>query len=262
MPRWAASTIPPWQLLLGLIVVITGASVLVNVMVRRRFPSLREGAHNDDLKFMLGFVATVYSFFVGFLTSGLWAEADAVNSRLQEEGAALMQMAQDRNFFDTADSARIRQGLLDYVRAAEAEWPTAAVGRSAPETDTALANLYTAYGTVKARSNSQTTLLSTSYVNLNSASQARTHRILQARDQHTGYRRMALILLTSALVLGCGIIYGVPNPRWDHAVVVGIAVVVAVNLAVIMEGANPFVGEVAISPGPLQAVIEVLSPVP
>ncbi|MDT5368372.1 MAG: hypothetical protein QOC62_2803 [Mycobacterium sp.] len=57
--------------------------------------------------------------------------------------------------FDKADSDRIRQSLLEYERAAEAEWPLVASSQAYPEADNALQRLYAAYQQVQRRNDTQ-----------------------------------------------------------------------------------------------------------
>ena len=64
MTRWLVNDIPSWLLLTGLIVLIVSGSVLVQVYVRRRFPRLKDGAHDDVAKFVYGIVGFVYAFFM------------------------------------------------------------------------------------------------------------------------------------------------------------------------------------------------------
>ena len=47
---WLANNVPTWLLLLGLSVLIAGGAVLIQVYVRRRFPGLKEDAHNDVMR--------------------------------------------------------------------------------------------------------------------------------------------------------------------------------------------------------------------
>ena len=112
--------------------------------------------------------------------------------------------------FDKADSDRIRQSLLGYERAAVTEWPVAASGHSFPEADNALQRLYTAYTQVQPRTDIQTKFLATSLGNLDKMSQARTERVLQARtDVGPPWSLWAVIFVTSGLLLGGAIVYGV-----------------------------------------------------
>lgn len=260
MSQWLVSNLPSWLLLLGLMVLITAGAVLVQFFVRRWFPNLRSEEHNDATKFAFGVIGFVFAFFIGFVVSAMWGQINNADGKSRIEGAAAVQLARDLIVFDAPDKDRIRRSLLDYAQAAVAEWSEAASGRSYPEADRALAGLYSAYEQVQARTNVQRTLLSTSLSNLDKVSQARTERVLQARtDIGPPWSLWAVIFLTSGLLLGCAIIYGVEKPASHYTMVVILGVLVAAELFLVLELSHPFIGEIATSPEPLREVIRVLT---
>jgi hypothetical protein len=175
------SNVPPWLAFLGLIVLVAGGAMLVQMYVRHRFPRRKGDEHNDAIRFAFGVVGVVFAFFTGFVVSAMWSQINNADVRARTEGAAAVQMARDLTVFDRADSDGIRQSLVHYERAAVTEWSIAASGHSFPEADNALKRLYTAYEEVQPRTDTQKTLLSTSFTNLDKISQARTARVLQAR---------------------------------------------------------------------------------
>lgn len=258
--EWLVSNLPSWLLLVGIIVVVAGGSVLVQTLVRRNFPSLKGEEHNDVIKFAFGVVGFVFAFFLGFVVSAMWGQIGDADGRSRTEGAAGVQLARNASVFDQPDSDRIRQALLDYHRAALIEWNENAKGASYPEADEALTRLYSAYEQVQARTDAQKTLLSTSFSNLDSLSQARTQRVLQARtDDGPPWSLWAVIWLTSALLLACAIIYDVEKPSTHYSMVAILGVLVAVNLFLVMELSHPFIGDIGTSSVPLEEVIRQLS---
>lgn len=260
MGRWLVGSIPSWLLLVGLVVVIAGGAVLILSVAQRRFPHLRDGEQNDVTMFAFGFVGFVFAILVSFVVSALWSDNAASNAR--NEGALGVQMARDLAVFDEPDSDRLRQSLLDYEREAIAEWGVIADGEASAKADEALQRLYAAYRQVKPGNDVQTKVLDTSTGNLDSISQARTERLMQARtDTGPPWSLWMIILLTSALLLGCAILYGVKNRSLHYAMVVSLALLVAAQLFLVLELSYPFVGEIATSSQPLQDVVAVLAPV-
>jgi hypothetical protein len=257
---WMVSNIPPLLLLLELVIVITGGAVLIQRFVRRRYPRLTQDAHNDVTKFAYGVIGFVYAFFIGFVVSAMWGQIGNADAKVRIEGAAAVQLAKDLTVFGKADGDRIRQSLADFENAALIEWPIAASGQAYPEADSALRRLYSAYIQVKPQNETQTSFLGTSFANLDKISQARTERVLQARtDIGPPWSLWAVIFLTSALVLGCAIIYGVENPAMHYPMVATVGVLVATNLFLVLQLAHPFIGEMATSPEPLREAVHVLT---
>ncbi len=263
MTWWLVNHIPSGLLLICLIVVIAGGAALIQWYVRRRFPALKGDEHNDGTKFTYGFIGFFYAFFIGFVVNSMWGQNNAADGNARAEGAAAVQMARDAIVFEAPDRDRIRQGLLTYEQAAIAEW-SQAENRPSTDADSTLARLYKAYDGVAAKTDTQKTLLSTSFSNLDRISQARTVRLLTAReDDGLPWSLWAVIFLTSTMVLGIVIIYGVEKPILHYAMVAIVAVIVATNLSLIIQLAQPYVGEVSATSAPLQEVVAVLAqPVP
>ena len=83
--------------------------------------------------------------------------------------------------------------------------------------------------------------------------------MLQARtDIGPPWSLWAVIFLTSALLLGCAIIYGVEKPTTHYTMVAILGVLVGAQLFLVLELSHPFVGEIGTSPEPLREVVRVL----
>ena len=256
MSRWLVAHVPSWLLLAVLIAVIAGGAVLIGWGLRKRFPTLAQEDHNDALRFVYGVVAFVYAFFVGFLANSLWGQINAADASVRAEGSAGVQLARDRTVFDNPDADRIRQSLLEYDRAAIAEWPVAARGGTSPEADQALRNLYQTYEDLQPRTDIQKAFLARSLINLDTLSQRRTDRLIEAGvDAGPTWPLWAVIFVTSGLVLGCAIAFGIESPRMHGGVVITVGVLVAANLFLILELSYPYLGDVGTSPEPLQVAV-------
>jgi Protein of unknown function (DUF4239) len=258
--QWLVTNLPSWLLLLGIIVVVAGGAVAIQIVVRRRFPSLKGEEHNDVIRFAFGVVGFVFAFFLGFVVSAMWGQIGDADGRARTEGAAGVQLVKTAAVFDGSDGDRIREALLAYQQAALVEWTQVAQGGSHPDADDALTRLYVAYEEVDAHTDAQKTLLATSFSNLDSLSQARTQRLLQARtDVGPPWSLWAVIWLTSGLLLACAIVYDVAKPATHYAMVMILGVLVAVNLFLVTELSHPFIGEIGTSSEPLHEVVRQLS---
>lgn len=259
MSAWAVSHIPPLLLLVGLIVLITGGALVLQMLFRRRFPMLRGDEHNDVAKFTYGVIGFVYAFFFGFMVSAMWGQISSADAQARIEGAAGVQLARDAGVFGQFDAARIRASLLEYEKAAIAEWPQAVAGRSAAA-DAALADVYLAYEQIRPDTDVQKAFLSTSLSNLDKVSQGRTQRTSEARtDTGPSWPLWVVFYLTSAMVLGTVIIYGVEKPLMHYVMVATVGTLVAVNLFLVVQLSHPFLGDLGTSSEPLQEVVAVIA---
>ena len=77
------------------------------------------------------------------MINAMRGQIHGADARAATEGSAAMQQAKSLTVFDKADSDRIRQNLLEYVRASDAQWPIVASDQIYPKADNALHRLYT-----------------------------------------------------------------------------------------------------------------------
>jgi hypothetical protein len=260
MSGWIVSNVPSWLLLLGLNVLIAGGAVLVLKFVRRRYPGLRGDERSEVTQFAFMLVGFVYAFFTGFIVTAMWGQDNAADDDMRVEGATAVQMADDLTVFDKADSDRIRGALLDYERAAVTEWPLVAHGQTYPAAGQALQRLRTAYDQVQPRTDTQKSYLATSFDSLHKISQARTERTIRARtDNGLPWSMWIVFFLTSGLVLGGALVYGVEKPGIHYALIATVGVLLATDLFLVVELAHPYIGDTATSPESLGTAIQSLS---
>jgi hypothetical protein len=263
MSGWIVSNVPSGLLLLGLNVLIAGGAVLALKFVRRRFPGLRGDERSEVTQFAFMLVGFVYAFFTGFIVTAMWGQDNAADDDMRVEGATAVQMANDLTVFDKPDSDRIRLALLDYEHAAVTEWPLVAHGRTYPAAGEALQRLRTAYDQVQPRTDTQKSYLATSFDSLHKISQARTERTIRARtDNGLPWSMWTVFFLTSGLVLGGALVYGVEKPAIHYALVATVGVLLATDLFLVVELSHPYIGDTATSPESLGAAIQSLSGAP
>jgi hypothetical protein len=245
---WLLTNVPSWLLLLSLSILIAGGAVLIQALARRRFTLLKGHAQNDATRFAFTVVAFLYAFLSGFLINAMWGQVNGADGRAATEGSAAMQQAKTLVVFDKTDGDRIRQSLLDYLREADAEWPVVADGRTYPAADTALQRLYITYQQVQPRNETQQKFLVVALNNLDKMSAERTERITVAStDTGPPWSLWLVNFATSAMVLGCAIIYGGERSELYYALVAVLGLLVASVLFLIVELSHPYLGEIATS---------------
>jgi hypothetical protein len=189
----------------------------------------------------------------------MWDQIHTADDNARTEGAAAVEMGRALAGFEPADSDRIRRALLKYEQAAVTEW-NQYDGARMPAADAALAELSAAYGKANVTTDRQKALLNTSYADLDTISQARTVRLLTARDDSgLTWPLWAVIFFTSAMVLGTAIVYGVEHPAMHYPMVAIVGLIVGANLFLILELSHPYVGAISTASDPLQEAITILT---
>lgn len=259
MSRWIVTNVPSWLLFAVLIVGITGTTIAVLALVRRRFPKLADGAHNDIAKSGFGVVGPVWGFMVAFIVGALWGQVGDADAVVRAEGAAAIQIARELDAFGQADSDRIRESLLAYQNAALDEWPEAIDGRFTAEAEKALADLESVLENIKPADDKQRNALSSALASAKQIGSSRTERIVMARTNvGPPLSLWAVIILTSALVLGFAVIIGERLAHMHYTMVGAVSVLVAALLFLLIELAYPFHGEMGTTAEPLRVATEVL----
>jgi hypothetical protein len=210
-------------------------------------------------------VGFVFAFFVGFLVSNLWGQHHGAADSARSEGTAGVQLARDLMVFDKGDRDRTRQSLLDYVHAAEAEWPLADKGQSLPAADNALAALIQTHREAGSRVERPDLIpMDNTFDNLDQLGRSRTDRILEGEvNDGPSWALWAVIFLTSGLVVGCTIVYGVSSRVMHYSVVVIVGAMVAANLFLVLALAHRCLtdkchGDPTATPAALQIIADAL----
>jgi hypothetical protein len=256
---WIVTDTPSALLLPALIVAVAGPAVLVKFIVRRRFPGLKGDSHNDVTRFAYGVIGFVYAFFVGFLANAMWGQINSADAKAASEGSAAIELARSIGDFDPEDGDRIRDSLLAYERAAATEWVVVARGEAYPEAEDALRRLRAAYRQVQPGNDAAARSLGIALGNLDKASALRSERLfLAATDTGPPWSLWAVVFVTSAMVLGCAIIYGGEGALIQYAMTATIGALVATNLFLILELSHPYLGDIGTSAQPLLEAIRLL----
>ena len=260
MSQWLVSNLPSWLLLLGVITVVAGGAVLIQRIVRRRFTNLKGEEHNDVIKFAFGVIGFVFAFFVGFVVSAMWGQIGDADGRARSEGAAGVQLVRDASVFEQADKTEFGKRCSNTSRP---HWSNGTKPRRAIHTPRPTTRCPDSIRRTTASKRGRTPrrpCSGASFSSLDTLSQARTQRVLQARsDVGPPWSLWAVIWLTSGLLIGCAIIYGVEKPATHYTMVAILGVLVATNIFLVLELSHPFIGEIGTSSEPLHQVVRLLT---
>ncbi|BAJ25892.1 MULTISPECIES: DUF4239 domain-containing protein [Kitasatospora] len=89
--------------------VIVALSVLAVLLVRRRYPGLAEGEHNDMIGTVLGMFGAIYGIILAFVIVTLWTQLDTTNTIVASESTAAATLVRDAGAFPPAERDRIRE---------------------------------------------------------------------------------------------------------------------------------------------------------
>ena len=249
----ALSSLPWWAILpLSLLTVVAASSVLRAVITRV------VGDHADRAAAiaapLMPAFGVLFAFLSGFAITAMWSAHSTVESSITMEAQAATTLAW-ASTATGADTAAIQGALLTYLDAQiDEEWDDLATA----DTHVAVQSpqLQGLERTVRASTANQSMASSAATELLTSVDQVSSHRAERVsaagRSMPTALF-LALVLTGLALCLNALTLSGTGTSR-ARVVSASILVVVAVDLAVLLILAGPFVGSQRVSNDALQAV--------
>jgi len=248
--------LPIWLLFVLLVVVgpllVTGLQVLV----RRQWPHLAEGEHNDVAGYLIAIVGVIYAVLLAFVVVVTWQQFSAAQNVVGQEASALRGLERESAAFPPEVQARIRADVRDYAAVVVTqEW--AAMGRGEPG--------HPAVGAVLDRISERLAVLPADtpvrqeYIAVEAD---RFAEVVSARSQRLDFVGQGLPgVLWIALVLGgvvtiaFGMIFGLRSTALHLFMTGSLAATIGVLLFVAIAIDQPFLGDVAVQPVPIQRVL-------
>src|ERR1044071_1075320 len=81
--------LPIWLLFVLLVVVVPLLVTGIQVLVRRRWPHLAEGEHNDVAGYLIAIVGVIYAVLLAFVVVVTWQQFSQASNIVGQEASAL-----------------------------------------------------------------------------------------------------------------------------------------------------------------------------
>jgi hypothetical protein len=260
-PTGIATFLVEMPIWLSAVLIIGGLPVLVaglQALIRRRFPALRGGHHNDVAGFLLAVIGVVYAVVIGFMLIDLHENYDAAEEAERSEALTLMAVAETSRVLGAQSQRQITGHVLAYERAVIASWPPGSKGSETPAR--ALERLLAEIEGLRPASESQEAFVWEATRELMDVSVAHHELHLEAREGFLEPAMWLALLISSVATLAFCLLFGLENAPLHYLMVAGAAIVVAVNLFLIVQFNYPFKGELSVRPDTHHYVIRELTP--
>ncbi|MHC1559600.1 bestrophin-like domain [Actinomycetospora sp. C-140] len=243
---------PIWLLFLLLVVVVTGVAVGVQLLVRRRWPHLAGGDHNDVTGYVIAIVGVIYAVLLAFVVIVSWQQFSQAADLVGQEASALRGLYRETVPFPPDARGRIEADVELYARAVIAqEWPAMARGEPGdPAAAAALDRIADHLAALPAD-----TPVSQEYVGVEAD---RFAELVSFRSQRLDYVGQGLpgvlwvaLVFGGVVTIGFAMVFGLRSTTLHLLMTGSLAAVIGVLLFVCVAIDQPFVGDVAVSPAPL-----------
>lgn len=237
---------------------IIGAAVLFALGGLRIFhPLTRDAPTHDVAGFLIAVVGAVYAVVLGFVTVSVWESFGHASTLASREATEAVGIYNAAGALPEPGSGRVRAALLDYVRAAEGEWPALARGGRSPEAHAALARLGEARAAIEPSTPREQALYEMLLHSGHEMIQARDLRLLAARERLHPVVWFVLIA-GGAITIAFTWFFRLGRLPVQAAMTAGVAILIALNLFLIAATDNPFAGDVRVEPTAFREALAVM----
>ncbi|MFF8609602.1 DUF4239 domain-containing protein [Streptomyces sp. NPDC015346] len=228
-------------------------SVAGSVLLRRRYPSLAEGEHNDMVGVTLGMFGAIYGIILAFVIVTLWTQLDNTQTIVATEATDIALIARDAAAFPPPVRADLDAALSGYVHAVvEDQWPRMRAGQ--PSYGATERHLRTAFDTLQAyepKTTREEIFYEEAVAHLNDVAAQRRSRLTMAEQELPPL--LQVLAFGGALVLiPLTFLYGMRKLRIQLLFVASVAALIGFSLLLVLVLDRPFAGELSVSPAPYQ----------
>ncbi|QCX74624.1 hypothetical protein C9F11_04605 [Streptomyces sp. YIM 121038] len=238
-----------------LAVITVGGTVLLavggSVLLRRRYPSLIQGEHNDMVGVTLGMFGAIYGIILAFVIVTLWTQVEDTQTIVATEATDAALIARDAAAFPPPVHARLDSAMSGYVHAVvEDQWPRMREGNpSYGATETHLRAAYEVLQAYDPTTDREQVFYEQAVGHLDDVATQRRARITMARQELPVL--LQVLAFGGALVLvPLTFLYGLRKLRVQMLFVASVAALVGFSLLLVVVLDRPFAGDLDVSPAP------------
>ncbi|MFE1442008.1 DUF4239 domain-containing protein [Streptomyces sp. NPDC058739] len=238
-----------------LAVITVGGTVVLavagSVLLRRKYPSLAEGEHNDMVGVTLGMFGAIYGIILAFVIVTLWTQLDSTQTIVATEATDIALITRDAAAFPPPVRARVDSALSGYVHAVvEDQWPRMRAGRPAyGATADKLEAAFDALQSYEPRTTREQVFYEEAVARLNDVAGQRRARLTMAEQELPPL--LQILAFGGALVLiPLTFLYGMRRLRIQLLFVASVAAIIGFSLLLVFVLDRPFAGDLSVSPTP------------
>lgn len=239
-----------------LVCLITLASMLVPVVLRRRVTLDWLKTNNEVAGFKFATIGVIYAVLLGFAVITVWEKFTTADDTVSLEAGAAATVFRLAKGIDDDASAALRAGMTAYLQASIADdWPAMQLGHGSNEATQALSAAYAALLRYQPKDARGGALMTELLHQMDAVTQARRARIVVSAGIVP--RIVWIVLFTGAVItISFTFLFGTKN-IYAQAIMTGaLALLIFSALLIIIAIDHPFTGSVRVTPEPLQAVLE------
>jgi Protein of unknown function (DUF4239) len=247
---------PGWLVFVAFVVVFPAVVLLVQLGIRRRWPALAQGEHNDVVGFIIAVVGVIYAVLLAFVVIVAWESFTRAEAVVGQEASALRTLYRDSVGLPAETQEEMRDLVLQYANeVVDDSWPAMAEGRPGdPEAGDILQDMADVLAGTRATGPGEQEFLGAELDRLNELVSLRSQRLDFVESGIPASLWVALIV--GALVtVGFALLFGLERAALHRVMVGSLSVLIGVLLFVAVGFNYPFAGDIAVHPAPFERVL-------
>lgn len=246
MTRWLLNTFPTW----ALFILVVGGLMLIAaaglVLVRRRWPHLSEGTHNDVAGVTIGLLVGVYGIVLAFVIVAIYEDFQAAKETVHEESTELAQLYRDSRAFPAPVREALDRAIGDYTHAVLGEeWELMADGKESARAWADIDDLYLTLQAYAPEGVVAETFYGEAVGKLNDLVGARRARLGHAQESLPATFQV-LLVGGALLIIGFLYFFGMSSFRAQLLMILGVAGLIGFNLLLVIVLDHPFSGDITV----------------
>jgi Protein of unknown function (DUF4239) len=250
------TALPIWITGLLLIVVLPAIVVAIQIVLRRHWPALRDGDHNDVAGFIIAVVGVIYAVLLAFVVIVSWENFSHAEDVVGQEASSLRTIYRDSGAFPPDVRDRMHDDVRRYATTVvESEWP--AMARSepgSPEVARVLDEISADLIALPTGDPTQQQYKGVEADRFNDLVTARSQRLDFVGQGVPAVLWIALVV-GAAVTIGFAMIFGMRSTLLHTLMTASLSALIGVLLFVAVAIDHPFAGDVAVHPAPLERVL-------
>lgn len=252
MIRALINSVPTGPLLIVGTLVAVVAAIGATLLVRKRWPGLADGAHNDVANSMITVAGTLYAIILGFVVVNAYTSQATTTDAVRNEATQLAQLYRDtRGMPRLAEPVAI--AMHDYIHAVvEQEWPAMRNGIEPDASSAPLTAMFAAFQAYEPTTAAETAFYSEAIRKLNEVVGSRRLRLSSAAEEMPAGLTW-LFIGGAFLLVGLALFFGVAKRRVHVLLIAGLAALLAYSVLLSLALDYPFSGDLSVSSDPFRS---------
>ncbi|MEU5000175.1 DUF4239 domain-containing protein [Streptomyces sp. NPDC021622] len=237
---------------LALTLLIVGGTVLLTVagslLVRRRFPRLAEGEHNEMVGVVLGMFGAIYGIILAFVIVTLWTQLETTQAVVAAEATDAAVIVRDVGAFPEQAQTHVKEAVGRYLHhVVEVQWANMRAGGMTLSSGEQMQGIYDALQSYEPVTEAQKTYYAEAADSLDDMATQRRARLTIA-GQELPLLLQVLVFGGALVILPMTFLYGTRSRKMQLMFVAAVAALIGFSLLLVVVLDRPFAGDLSVSP--------------